>query len=116
MRDAWQKLDPSERAHSAVFSFNYGDAAAITRFGGVPSISGHNQYGQWGPGPADGSVLLVFGGSRAWIEPYYSSIEQVGTGPSLGYMMPYERHQPIWLVRGPKTSLAELWARLRHID
>jgi Dolichyl-phosphate-mannose-protein mannosyltransferase len=115
-RDAWQRLTPEERERAAVFSFNYGDASAIARFGGVPSISGHNQYGEWGPGSADGSVLLVYGGRREWIEPYYASIEQVGTGPSSAYMMPYERHQPIWLVRGPRQPLGELWPRLRHID
>jgi len=116
VRDAWEELAPSERARAAVFSFNYGDAAAIARYAGVPSISGHNQYGEWGAGPADGSLLLVFGGRRAWLEPHFSSIERVGTGPSLPYMMPYERGQPIWRVRDPKAPLSELWARLRHID
>lgn len=113
---AWQRLEPSERARAAVFSLNYGDASAIARFGGLPSISGHNQYGEWGPGQADGSVLVVFGSRREWIEPYYTHVERVGTGPSSPYMMPYERNQPIWIVRGPKQPLSEAWARLRHID
>jgi MFS family permease len=113
---AWQRLEPGERSRAAVFSPNYGDASAIARFGSLPSISGHNQYGEWGPGPADGSVLVVVGARRELIEPYYSSIERVGTGPSSESMMPYERAQPIWIVRGPKLPLREAWARLRHID
>jgi hypothetical protein len=115
-QSAWRRLDPSERARAAVFSLNYGDASAIARFGGLPSISGHNQYGEWGAGPADGSVLVVIGSRREWLEPYYAIIERVGTGPSSAFMMPYERAQPIWIVSGPKRPLAEIWARLRHID
>jgi hypothetical protein len=113
---AWQRLEPNERSRAAVFSLNYGDASAIARFVALPSISGHNQYGEWGPGQADGSVLVVLGARREWIEPYYSSIERVGTGPGSAYMMPYERDQPIWIVRGPKQPWGEAWARLRHID
>jgi dolichyl-phosphate-mannose-protein mannosyltransferase len=113
---AWQSLDPAEQARAAVFTLNYGEAAAIQRFARVPVISGHNQYWELGPAPADGSVLIVFGSDRATLERFYAEIEQVGTGPSTAFMMPYERARPIWRVRQPKVSLPEMWRLVRHID
>lgn len=114
--DAWRTLAPNERERAAVYSFNYGDASAIARFAELPSISGHNQYGEWGPGTADGSVLVVFGGSEQALRQVYASVVRVGTGPSSPYMMPYERAQPIWIVREPRLPWPELWRRARHID
>ncbi len=114
--DAWGELDPGERERAAVFSFNYGDASAIARFASLPSISGHNQYGEWGPGRADGSVLVVLGGSEPLLARAYASVVRVGTGPSSPYMMPYERAQPIWIVRRPRLPWSEIWRRARHID
>jgi hypothetical protein len=113
---AWQSLATEDQARAAVFTFNYGDAAAITRFGKVPAISGHNHYAELGPEPADGSVLIVFGSSPEELSRFYRSIERIGTGPSSPYMMPYERARPIWLVREPKLPLPDMWRLMRHID
>ena len=105
-----------EQARAAVFTPNYGDAAAGARFGHVPTLSGHNQYGEWGPAPADGSVLIVFGSSAEEVGRYYARVERVGTGPNSPLMMPYERARPIGLAREPRRPLAEVWPALRHID
>jgi hypothetical protein len=114
--EAWRELDPHERERAAVFSFNYGDASAIARFAGLPSISGHNQYSYWGPGAADGSVLIVLGSTAEVLGRAYASVTRVGTGPSSAHMMPYERAQPIWIVREPRLPWPELWRLVRHID
>jgi hypothetical protein len=116
MADAFRAIPAPERARAAVFTFNYGDAAAGARFGHVPTISGHNQYGEWGPAPADGSVILVFGASAEEVGRFYARVERIGTGPSSPLMMPYERARPIWLAREPRRPLAEVWPALRHVD
>ena len=116
LADAFRVIPEPERERAAVFTFNYGDAAAGARFGHVPTISGHNQYGEWGPGPADGSVVVVFGGSAEELGRHYARVERIGTGPSSPLMMPYERARPIWLAREPRRPLAELWPALRHIN
>lgn len=116
LADAWRTLPEPERARAAVFTFNYGDAAAGARFGHVPTISGHNQYGEWGPAPADGTVVIVFGGTQAELARYFGSVTRIGTGPTSPLMMPYERRRPLWVVREPKLPLDELWPRLLHID
>jgi hypothetical protein len=116
LADAFRAIPEAERAHAAVFTFNYGDAAAGARFGHVPTISGHNQYWEWGPGAADGSVVVVFGSTEEKLASYYARVERIGTGPSSPLMMPYERARPIWLAREPKRPLVELWPELRHIE
>jgi len=50
----YQTLTPEERAKTAIFTNNYGEAAAIDFFGpkyGLPkAISGHQSYFLWGRG------------------------------------------------------------------
>ena len=58
-----RSLSPDDRAGAAVFTQNYGEAAAIDVFGdgSLPVICGHNQYGLWGPRGAH-PVLIIVGG------------------------------------------------------
>src|SRR5256886_10036354 len=50
---AYASLPSGERPRAALLAYNYGEAGAIDYFGkryGLPkAISGHNQYGYWGP-------------------------------------------------------------------
>ncbi|MGA3228665.1 MAG: hypothetical protein ABSD51_01845 [Candidatus Binatus sp.] len=54
----YNSISPNERAKTAIFTRNYGEAAAIDFFGpryGLPqAISGHMSYYLWGPRDWDG--------------------------------------------------------------
>lgn len=116
---AYHALPPAERAHAVFFGGNYGEAAAIDVFGPAlglpPAISGHNNYWLWGPRGADGSVIIEIGGSREDRLKNFRSVEEAGriTTP---YAMPYETGQPIWVQRGLKQPIAEVWPRVKHFQ
>jgi hypothetical protein len=111
-------LPESERARLCVFANNYGQAGAIEHFRRdfrlPPVISGHNNWWLWGPGACTGEVLLILGGDVEDYRPLFASVEAAGQHHSdLG--MPYE-NVTLWLARGPRTPLAEVWPAVRHYD
>jgi hypothetical protein len=111
-------LPAAEREGARVFCGNYGEAGALeyyaTRYALPPAISGHNNYWFWGPGP-DGGTLLVIGGKRAELEPTFESVVEAGR-TSCTYCMPYENDQSIWICRGWKRPLHELWPAVKHFQ
>ena len=50
---AWRSIPPAERAHTAIFTANYGEAGAVDVLGGsLPrAYSGHNGFSEWGMPP-----------------------------------------------------------------
>jgi hypothetical protein len=115
---AWDRLTPEERQIAAVFVDNYGEAGAIERLGRdrpIPALSGHNTYWLWGPGRHTGDVLVVVNRSRERLEERFTSVEQIGE-TDCGDCMPYENHVPIFICRGIRTPLPQLWPTLKHFD
>ncbi|CAN5818421.1 glycosyltransferase family 39 protein [soil metagenome] len=115
---AWHQLPEDERAHAAVLVGNYGEAGAIeqlTRAHAIPVISGHNNYWLWGPGDRRIDTLIVLSSSRERQAQRFASVEEVGR-IDCGDCMPYEHGLTIFIGRGLKTPLAQLWADLRHFD
>jgi hypothetical protein len=116
---AFQQLPAADREKAALLTSNYGEAAAIDFYGPAlglpPAISGHNQYGFWGPRGHDGSVVLRINGTEKVWRARCASLEVVARFGA-PYAMPYENNAPILLCRGLLTPLPELWPKLRHID
>jgi hypothetical protein len=116
---AFQRLPAADREKAALLTGNYGEAAAIDFYGPAlglpPAISGHNQYGFWGPRGHDGSVVLRINGDETIWRPRCASLEVVAHFGAR-FAMPYENDAPILLCRGLVTPLPELWPKLRHID
>jgi hypothetical protein len=112
----YETLSPEEKGAARVFGQNYGEAGAMEFFRGryplPPAISPHNNYWFWGPGP-DGGALIVIGGDRAELERAFASVTEAGR-TRCDYCMPYERDLPIYVGRGPRVSLSELWPRLKR--
>jgi hypothetical protein len=113
----YNALPPADRAKAVFFGQNYGEAAAIDVFGrplGLPpAISGHNNYFVWGPQGHDGSVVILIGGNRAQMQKQFRSLDRAGTIDA-PYAIPYETNQPIYVLRGLKEPLADLWPQLKH--
>jgi hypothetical protein len=109
-------LSPEERARAAVFANNYGEAGAIDlfgpRYGLPPAISAHQTYFFWGPRGFRGDVVIVLQDNRQSLERLCASVEQAG-----GHYHPWgmdEENGPIFVCRGLRTPLDELWPRLKN--
>jgi hypothetical protein len=115
--DLFRALPADERAQACVFTENYGEAGAIDLFGSKyglpPAISGHNSYFLWGPHGCTGQVLIVIGGNPKDSAALFSSVERAATFTCKD-CMPYETDLPIWVLRGAKVPLRELWAKTKH--
>jgi hypothetical protein len=109
-------LSPEERARAAVFANNYGEAGAIDLFGpryGLPAaISAHQTYFFWGPRGFRGDVVIVLQDNRQSLERLCASVEQAGEHYDPWGME--EENGPIFVCRGLRTPLDELWPRLKN--
>jgi dolichyl-phosphate-mannose-protein mannosyltransferase len=113
---AYNRLTPAERAKCGIFGQNYGQAGAIDFFGrryGLPhAISGHQNYYLWGPDGYDGSILIVMDDDRETLEKIFDRVEEAGVVDH-PYAMPYERHRTVFICRGMKMPMRELWPKIK---
>ena len=109
---AYRSLTPDEQAQCSIFAQNYGEAGAITvlgrRRGLPPALSGHNNFWLWGPGTRSGEVMIVVGGDLEDNQRVFRELARVGTVRSK-YAMPYEQDMPVYIGRGLKIPMRELW-------
>lgn len=118
---AYRQLPAEDQARACVVGNNYGEAGALDLFGPAlglpPAISAHNNYFLWGPRGCSGAVLLVAAKAedRARLAALFAEVTPVGRFDCAD-CMPYERDQTIWLARGPRVPLAELWPTLKHYE
>jgi hypothetical protein len=115
----YDDLPPIERSKAAVYTSNYGEAAALDFFGSQyglpPALSGHNEYFLWGPRGFDGSIVLRVGGDAAVLRRVFGDVRLVAEFHNpLG--MPYEDNLPIFLCRHIATPLPVLWPVVKHFD
>jgi len=77
------------------------------------AASGHNNYWLWGPGERSGSVVIVVGGRAEDHLKSFASVTEVARHISK-YAMPYESNLPIFVCRGPKGSISDIWPRVKY--
>jgi 4-amino-4-deoxy-L-arabinose transferase-like glycosyltransferase len=111
-------LPPADRAKAYVFAGDYGQAAAVDVYdaglGLPPTLSGHNQYGFWGPRGYDGSVLIDIGATVKDDARQCRSATLAATF-SAHYIMPYENHLQIVICRGLRIPVPQAWQRARFM-
>jgi Dolichyl-phosphate-mannose-protein mannosyltransferase len=115
----YQALPESDRGQAVVLAYNFGEASAINLFGsklGLPrAISGHNQYGLWGPGAMTGQVAVAIGYSELQLRQFYDEVSaQASVSPQ--YAMPEETQLTIFVCRRPKRSLQESWPAWKYLN
>jgi hypothetical protein len=112
----YNALPPAQRAHTAIWAENYGQAAAIDLLGeqyGLPrAISGHNNYYLWGVrGYSGASVIAV--GVPSWLtHTEFGEVRRMGTFTN-PYVLPDQNNLSIELCTRPKMPLAEFWPRAK---
>jgi hypothetical protein len=114
--DIYYRLPPEERSKTAIYANNYGEAGAIDFFGsryGLPkAISPHQNYWFWGPREYTGEVMILLQSSRKDVAEHCSSFEEAAE-----IYHPYgmeEENRPVFICRGLKQPLKELWPKLKH--
>jgi 4-amino-4-deoxy-L-arabinose transferase-like glycosyltransferase len=117
--NVYNGLPAQDRQVAAILAYNYGEASAIDYFGkeyGLPgAISGHNQYGLWGPRGYSGEVVVAIGYSQAQLLRYFGDVKPaVAISPA--YAMPEESRLTIYVCRQPKAPLREFWGRLTYYN
>jgi 4-amino-4-deoxy-L-arabinose transferase-like glycosyltransferase len=113
----YRSLPPEEQAHTAIVTTNYGEAAALDVYGVAdglpPALCGQNQYFLWGDHGYDGRVIIHINGDP---ERWRRGCERVETIGRFGvtYAMPYENERPIFVCRGLRRTLDQIWDRLKR--
>ncbi len=105
-------LPESERASTVILARNYGEAAALEYYASkypVPRvICRHNSYWFWGYPKLSSPTVIVLRGSE---EDHRKSCAEVTLAAvhTCRYCMPYENNMPIYVCRGLRVSLADIW-------
>lgn len=117
---AWRQIPASERAHTAIFTQNYGEAGAVDLLASHPRLpraySGHNGFSEWGmPPPADTRALVVGFDGPSDAAPEFAHCRTLATVDNGVGLDNEEQGLPVMLCR-PTASWPELWPRLRHYN
>jgi len=114
----YNSLPTEERARTAIFANNFGEAGAIDFFGqalGLPkAICNHQSYWLWGPRQYDGSIVIVLGSDGTGDREHFQSVEAIGHVEH-----PYSRrdeHFDIFLCRGFTGDLRTDWSKIKKYD
>ena len=117
---AWRRIPPEERAHTAIFTQNYGEAGAIELMGaahGLPRpYSGHNGFSEWGIPPAiDTNAMLTGFDGPGDAAPYFERCRSLATVDDGVGLNNDEQGLPVMLCR-PAGGWPTLWPHLRHYN
>jgi hypothetical protein len=119
MTRGYNSLPEADRSKAALLAYNYGEAGAIDYFGkryGLPhAISGHNQYGYWGPRGYSGEVVVAIGFTESRLQRSFSDVRPFET-ISPPHAMPEESNLTIYICREPKRNLTTNWTEWRYLD
>lgn len=116
---AFHSLPPEEQSHATLLAYNYGEASAIDYLGkhyGLPkAISGHNQYGYWGPRGASGEIVIAIGFTKSRLDQSFADIQPFET-ISPPYALPEESGLAIYICRRPRRDLSASWHSWMYLD
>ncbi len=111
-------LPAVDRSQCAILALNYGEASAVDYFGPAyqlpPAISGHNQYGLWGPRSYTGDVVITIGYTENQLRNIFGEVT-LAARISPPYAIPEESNLPIYICRKPRAPLPQMWPRLRWL-
>ncbi|PYV85010.1 MAG: glycosyltransferase [Acidobacteria bacterium] len=114
---AWNQLSPAERSDCGIFAQDYGQAGAIDffgpRYGLPPSLSGHQTWFLWGPGPYSGNCMIVLDDTRENLEALWKNVQYVGTSADNPYAL--EKQIDVYICRGKKfESWPKFWPEVKR--
>lgn len=110
-------LPADQQAQAVIVTGNYGEASALELMGsGLPPVySGHNAYWDWGPPPADRTVVVFVGNiADAW-QPYFADC-RIATTITNEFGIPNQERGQAISVCSLNGSWTDAWPHLRHLD
>lgn len=105
---AWDSLP--DRAHTAIFTGNYGEAAATQLLAHLHAYSGQTGFALWGPPPAADTHALVIGST--YLFNRCRTVARINNGVGLSND---EQGTPVSICQ-PGAPWTALWPQLRHYD
>jgi len=112
LASAYHALPPAEQAQAVIIANNWGEAGAADfygpRYGLPPVVCGQGTYYNFGPGTRPGNVAITIGENRARLLELFDSVEVAAhlTNP---LTVREEQDLTIYVARGPKKTLQEIW-------
>jgi len=119
--EVFNELPPGDRSRCAIYCGEYGYAGAVDLYGpryGLPrAICGQNSYWLWGPGSTDGNLLIVIGEGIDGddLRETYNDV-RVARLFRHPYVLPCRNNMPIFVCRGIKKPLEEVWLESKSYD
>ena len=114
----YDSLSPNEQKRAAIFCQNYGEAGAIDLFGAkyrLPlALSGHQNYFLWGPRGYTGEIVVVLEERADDEREHFQLVEDRGLVESSPWAMPLEQRVHVYICRGLRGTLRDLWPKLRN--
>ncbi len=115
----YNTLSPEEKKECVIYATNYGITGAVNFFGRKynlpPAFSGHNNHFFWPPKGHTANVLIIVGGSKEDHEDSFKEVIEMDR-TNCTYCMPYENNKPIYLCRGIKRPIKEIWPTVKHFN
>jgi hypothetical protein len=117
--EAVRSLPSADRERVVLVAANYGEAGALDLFGPryelPPVVSPAGSFWFFGPGTKPGEVVVTIGVERERLTPLFDSVEQAGRVRS-PWSVAEERDLTIYVARGPRQTLQEVWPSLRGMN
>jgi hypothetical protein len=117
VQEAYAALPPEDRARAGILASTFGEAGAINFFGppiGLPhAISAHNNYWLWGPGVYSGEVMLVIAPADSAVLRLFDHVD-LASRIRCDYCLPALTAMSIYICRGPRRPLPDLWPQLKN--
>jgi len=111
----YRSLPPAERAQTGIMTGNYGEAGAINLFGPAmglpPAYSRHQNLWYWGPPTTKYTNLIVLQWSHDDVADNCTSFQGFPHEVRFGMA---EENTPIYLCRGTKFDLQQIWWHHHH--
>jgi hypothetical protein len=109
----YRSLSQADRAEVVIIGTNYGRAGAHDHLGPAlglpPAIAAVGSYWFFGPGEKPGKVAIVIGDDEEGLRPYFETVT-LAERVSGEWRVPEEREVKIWVVRGARRTMQEVWA------
>ena len=115
----YRSLPADDRARTVLVAGNYGEAGALDFFGpryGLPAVvSPAGSYWFFGPGTKPGDVVVTIGADSAELAPLFDRVTPARRVTSQ-WSVAEERELTIYVARGPRRTLQQVWPSLAGLN